>query len=526
MQPGWTRTYVKVARRPLIEEPYDPDAKDGDGDGIVQEWTPWERPVGTFFVKPNGQPYRAGMQMAVRPASARLVDKDGNEVDYVPTYRRQDSGEIGPTIGEIAKTVVDKRSERIANEKNRKKAPRPSVRKKVIQEDIQPSSGLHTFEPDDWDDLQSRVIDRWQKSAAAEVEDLQVRRLVTGEPIRRSYTWPPYGKEKRGPSGQIELLKMALASEIGAELRARGIDIVPSLEKHFVLLVDEETGEMSLFHKSVIENFDDTNREYWKSESTRVEVVPDRDANPRYEEFLFEALASMLIQQWAGNDTTDFNKSAQRLYGNAESTYSSRVSGSLLPSLNEIDEEIWDYFLDIVYERTQKLLQERGIKSVDLHRGIVLGPTNKESEAIVADILKGVEEMSPEELRRLHASQVFEMELDMMIELSPSNAFAFDEDIADMFSAEAGIEYDELIRLLMSGQIPAERILSTAVTGFGCFDENEFVVIGGGTTQFRVKINVESFRLLLTRLTQRRYLDESDNPNKQAALRILENWPE
>ena len=26
---------------------YNPDARDGDGDGIVQEGTPWERPVGT-----------------------------------------------------------------------------------------------------------------------------------------------------------------------------------------------------------------------------------------------------------------------------------------------------------------------------------------------------------------------------------------------------------------------------------------------------------------------------------------------
>jgi hypothetical protein len=28
-------------------EGYNPDARDGDGDGIVQEGTPWERPVGT-----------------------------------------------------------------------------------------------------------------------------------------------------------------------------------------------------------------------------------------------------------------------------------------------------------------------------------------------------------------------------------------------------------------------------------------------------------------------------------------------
>jgi hypothetical protein len=30
-----------------IADGYNPDARDGDGDGIIQEGTKWERPIGT-----------------------------------------------------------------------------------------------------------------------------------------------------------------------------------------------------------------------------------------------------------------------------------------------------------------------------------------------------------------------------------------------------------------------------------------------------------------------------------------------
>jgi len=43
--------WENVSSEPTLEEKiadgYNPDARDGDGDGIVQEGTKWERPVGT-----------------------------------------------------------------------------------------------------------------------------------------------------------------------------------------------------------------------------------------------------------------------------------------------------------------------------------------------------------------------------------------------------------------------------------------------------------------------------------------------
>lgn len=74
-----------MARRLRIE-PYDPDAVDGDGDGIVQENTAWERPVGTRLLDEFGDEIRRGLMSTQRPARMRVVDRDGNDVAYQPSY--------------------------------------------------------------------------------------------------------------------------------------------------------------------------------------------------------------------------------------------------------------------------------------------------------------------------------------------------------------------------------------------------------------------------------------------------------
>ena len=74
-----------MARRLRIE-PYDPDAVDGDGDGIVQEGTAWERPVGTRLIDEFGTEIRRGFMSTQRPPRMRVVDRDGNDVRYTPSY--------------------------------------------------------------------------------------------------------------------------------------------------------------------------------------------------------------------------------------------------------------------------------------------------------------------------------------------------------------------------------------------------------------------------------------------------------
>ena len=67
-------------------EPYDPDAIDGDGDGIVQEGTAWERPAGTRLLDAAGKAIERGLTSAMRPQGLRVVDTDGNDVQYRPRY--------------------------------------------------------------------------------------------------------------------------------------------------------------------------------------------------------------------------------------------------------------------------------------------------------------------------------------------------------------------------------------------------------------------------------------------------------
>lgn len=70
----------------LRPEPYDPDAQDGDGDGIVQERTAWERPVGTRILDINGDPIARGRSLTERPNGLQIVDKNGKKVNYRPSY--------------------------------------------------------------------------------------------------------------------------------------------------------------------------------------------------------------------------------------------------------------------------------------------------------------------------------------------------------------------------------------------------------------------------------------------------------
>jgi hypothetical protein len=74
-------------------EPYDPDAKDGDGDGIVQEGTAWERPAGTRILDEFGTEIGRGNIRTQRPRNIRIVDRNNNNVDYTPTYQQGEAGQ-------------------------------------------------------------------------------------------------------------------------------------------------------------------------------------------------------------------------------------------------------------------------------------------------------------------------------------------------------------------------------------------------------------------------------------------------
>ena len=76
-----------IIRRVPKVVPYDNDARDADGDGLVQEGTIWERPAGTRWVSKLGSALSSGLRAI--PGNSKIVDKDGNDVDYKPGDKAQ-----------------------------------------------------------------------------------------------------------------------------------------------------------------------------------------------------------------------------------------------------------------------------------------------------------------------------------------------------------------------------------------------------------------------------------------------------
>ena len=89
----------------LRVEPYDPDAIDADGDGIVQEGTAWERPGNTRIVDNFLNEISRGMTATSRSSQFRVVDRSGRPVRYTPTYQRGGAQTqiSGPTAKPISK---------------------------------------------------------------------------------------------------------------------------------------------------------------------------------------------------------------------------------------------------------------------------------------------------------------------------------------------------------------------------------------------------------------------------------------
>lgn len=72
----------------LRPDPYDPNARDADGDGIVQEGTAWERPYGSQIISEIGDAIMSGRTATQRPRGLRIIGGDGQPIDYTPTYMR------------------------------------------------------------------------------------------------------------------------------------------------------------------------------------------------------------------------------------------------------------------------------------------------------------------------------------------------------------------------------------------------------------------------------------------------------
>lgn len=106
--------------RPNLE-PYDPDAIDGDNDGIVQEGTPWERPVGTRIFKDGlevnltsgGKKKQA--KRATHMPGIKYIKEDGEEYDkpFTPGPIHKIQGRIGRNIAALRAEATRPKEQRV-----------------------------------------------------------------------------------------------------------------------------------------------------------------------------------------------------------------------------------------------------------------------------------------------------------------------------------------------------------------------------------------------------------------------------
>jgi len=89
----------------LRPEPYDSNARDADGDGIVQEGTAFERPAGTRLISIFGEAPTDGLVTLDRDTDWIVVGEDGQSVQYTPSYGAADEAPLPKTLSESVGTI-------------------------------------------------------------------------------------------------------------------------------------------------------------------------------------------------------------------------------------------------------------------------------------------------------------------------------------------------------------------------------------------------------------------------------------
>jgi PAS domain-containing protein len=112
-------------------EPYDPNAFDGDNDGIVQDGTAWERPAGVRIFDRSGQEIMPGRISETAVSDLVYRDQNGSILDFKPKYegskdqQQQRPGDgLGSTLEERRGTIGQDRTlgDRVRQQREREAA--------------------------------------------------------------------------------------------------------------------------------------------------------------------------------------------------------------------------------------------------------------------------------------------------------------------------------------------------------------------------------------------------------------------
>jgi len=201
-----------------------------------------------------------------------------------------------------------------------------------------------------------------------------------------------------------------------------------------------------------------------------------RGDDPRVREGLREKGVSSLVQVWAGtsNDRSAISLALQdaatREFGLEEtqgwdSTNYLALSGgpakTLADDVTKMTEEkgpLFQAFLRAQYENTQRMFAEHGITRVPLYRGFQFNNSTAQAGSTPPP-------RPPWAIRGTVQD----------LTLRPLSSFSSTPGIARRF---AGVQYNKN-SVVIAGIVPVSQILSTSVTGLGCLNEKEVVVLGG-----------------------------------------------
>lgn len=444
------KTETKVARRPLRQEPYDPDARDGDNDGIVQEGTPWERPAGTRFLNSDGQQFARGLTVMNRP-KGKLVDADGKEVDYTPTYERGATSRLGQTIGQ---------------------------RRQTVGETVKPSSAETTVKPADNFSATAEGEARDISEEEFERKTLEYQKKAAGDPEKKTGIWKRWSELKlKVKGGGTVTIDRSKVGEDEDDFDAIGISAeVKVVAAHLVATRMRELG----YDPSLIF----AGQDLWMHESGKlVSVPPGGEANmerlghslidptdPNYQELLDEASVSHIISSWTVGSSMVGTPMQRAIQDAANEVFGLNQETASKPN-DEISDEIRNVlkgFMEASYSRTQEALQGMGIDEVRVHRGFSVDLSD-----VGIDNLRNpntVEDFAGQAL-------IFQngVSVPVPISLRPLSSFATDGDVADAY---AEFDEGESASVTISGVIPRERVVSFPGAGLGSLGEAEFVVRG------------------------------------------------
>lgn len=470
---------LKVAARKLRPEPYDPDARDADGDGIVQEGTAWERPLGTRFLRPNGQPVRAGLEMADRPSSARLVDANGKDVDYTPTYDRPGykPGSIGDSVGTLEKPKLRERvgqkldvrlPEKLKNIKER-------LTRRKIDKNADPKVEGVSLSQSDFKELlfnhaESKLPKNFWKMQV-KVKDANGKVVVMEIDRDSKGMYLPFGVSPESRNAKI------MASHlISRRMQEDGFDVGSLRSSYTVLRINSETGTVF---------FEGRARPGFEAEELGDDYVVDV-GDPLYEELFAEASAAELIRQWTDSssmisnaDQRAMQDAARSHFGLSTEEYEDGGITSRNPTRMKADQKIREAFVQAMYDETQQMFEDAGITHVEVYRGVTIGFSGVTRKDV----------MDPSDL----PAAMLRAQIDadsgstdggslngVPVRLRSMSSFSSDRDVAEDFNEMQGGADRSSKAVVISTTIPVERVLATPGTGLGCLSESELVILGSG----------------------------------------------